>query len=325
MCGIWQKYKKNPEDRKGEMSSEEIVRAIADSKLIKKIDKIGISGGEPFLKENFTYLLSSIFKIPQIHSINLNTNGLLSDEINSIIEQILNKMPHHKNLSVTISIDGVGSTDDRIRGMPGHIERATKTTDLLLHLAQKYAQLHIDICAVIQPANIDNLVELEKFCDTKNLNLGYLLLMRSYIVEKIGDPYHIGLLSSSQIDEIKEIGTRKKMIGLRKLLTDRKRPLRCYAGYSSMYIDPYGDLYPCCNIANNDTFLMGNIKKASIDKIWMSPQAWMVQKRVKKCKRVECWGGCELNAITEQHSLLEKAIRILTRSRLDYYRLRGLR
>jgi MoaA/NifB/PqqE/SkfB family radical SAM enzyme len=76
-----------------------------------------------------------------------------------------------------------------------------------------------------------------------------------------------------------------------RLLIDKKRlrGLGCYSGYTSLVIDPYGEVRPCILVA--DSF--GNIRRESLPELLSSPRAASLRKKIKSCT---CWCQCEVSA-----------------------------
>ena len=74
----------------------------------------------------------------------------------------------------------------------------------------------------------------------------------------------------------------------------RKRELPCYSGFTSLVIDPYGNVKPCIlktKGINDDIF--GNIKTSPLRAILTSSKAQVIRNHVKKCS---CWCQCEVSS-----------------------------
>ncbi len=77
------------------------------------------SGGEPFLRPDFSDLVHSLHEQCHPSIINIPTNGLLSDRIPTAIKQIADCW-QETQIIVNLSLDGVGEGHDAIRGVPGN-------------------------------------------------------------------------------------------------------------------------------------------------------------------------------------------------------------
>jgi MoaA/NifB/PqqE/SkfB family radical SAM enzyme len=79
-------------------------------------------------------------------------------------------------------------------------------------------------------------------------------------------------------------------------LMGQKSALRCYAGYVSVMVDPYGDVYPC------EPYVRwrrptGNVDETSIRTLWASKRYNRLRSELSSCR--ECFWNCttELNIL----------------------------
>ncbi|MCL2062931.1 MAG: 4Fe-4S cluster-binding domain-containing protein [Candidatus Cloacimonetes bacterium] len=91
---------------------------------------ITFSGGEPFLRKDFTEIVKSFYDICKPRIINIPTNGILT---NTIIKSIQDICQHCKKaqIIVNLSIDGIGDQHDQIRNVPGNYQKVILTFDKL--------------------------------------------------------------------------------------------------------------------------------------------------------------------------------------------------
>jgi radical SAM protein with 4Fe4S-binding SPASM domain len=71
-----------------------------------------------------------------------------------------------------------------------------------------------------------------------------------------------------------------------------KRLFTCYAGFTSCYIDPYWNVYPCIYL----NFPMGNLRENdfSLRKIWYSDRSQRIRDWINE-KKCSCWTRCQLD------------------------------
>src|SRR5208283_1785965 len=163
MCDIHNLYKEKPALCHNELELPSLLERLKESKVIKKINHIDLTGGEPFIKEHIADFITGLFGLPNINLVTINTNGLLSDKITHDVNRILKAMPEGNNFSVSVSMDGIGEIHDKIRGVSGAFGRIEKTIAGLKVLRSEHTGFSIRSNAVVQPDNIDHLAELQEY------------------------------------------------------------------------------------------------------------------------------------------------------------------
>ncbi len=327
MCNVWKLYRENPKEKK-ELENDMFYKTISNFKILQKVDNIliGITGGEPFLKKNIAKLIIELANLSFVHTIIVSTNGFLTEKIISDTKKILQKIPPNKNFLINVSIDGIGDKHDLIRGTKGLFEKACKTLNLLLKIKKNNTNLQVSIATTLQPANIHQFDEIEKFGSKKNVPITYSVVQRSYALNNMNFKGNIQNFTQRQFKKLESIAEQKKLFGVSKWINNKyKRPLKCFAGFTALAIDPFGDVYPCLTTCNNKNFVMGNIIHDSLDNIWSSSKAWDIRKKIKMCRHTDCWCGCEINQSVVQYSLYNQIIKKLTIGKVDYFSLKGLR
>ncbi|MBC99008.1 MAG: radical SAM protein [Halobacteriovoraceae bacterium] len=121
MCNIWQQK----EDRK--ISPEEF-GLILENSLFKNVEYVGVTGGEPTLREDLLQLYEELIKkLRRLKGLSIITNAIKSD---IVLEKVLGISGLCKSrdisFSAMISLDGVGAVHDRIRGIPGNFKQVEK-------------------------------------------------------------------------------------------------------------------------------------------------------------------------------------------------------
>lgn len=321
MCHIWKEYRDNPERRAQELDCDVWLNKLANASLTLARAEVDFTGGEPFLKPGFIPFLSEVMRLPRIRSIRIATNGALTDTIVSGLEEVLRHTPAGNRLSIGISLDGVDELHDEIRGTPGAFSRASQTLKALAQLSERHPQLTVAVFCLLQPRNIDTVENLMEHCRALSVRCSLGIIQETPNNRNVGLGYDARGFTEAQQAKVRRLCWYP---GLTRWFEDSKRPLKCYAGYSSVSFDPYGNMYPCVTMSGVGDFGMGNIAQAEIDEAWLSRRAWEVRHRVKRCTHSDCWTGCEIDATLVQHQPFDRLVRGLTRHRLTYYRLRGL-
>lgn len=119
MCNIW-------EQKQGfEMSPGQLNTVLKDQ-LFSQVKHIGITGGEPTLREDLPQLYeAAIDAIPGIQGLSIITNAIKEKDVISRINKVIEVCKRRgKSFSMMVSLDGYGKTHDRVRGREGNFQSA---------------------------------------------------------------------------------------------------------------------------------------------------------------------------------------------------------
>lgn len=324
MCNIHEFYKERPALIDRELELDAIFKRLKESGLIKKITHVDLTGGEPFLKKDLKDFIVKLFSLPNIDMVTINTNGMLTDKILNDIAGILKVLRMDKCFSVSISIDGKGEIHDRVRGVKGAFKRVEDTLAGLKELRHKYLNFTIRSNAVIQPANIDYLHEIKDYWSKHDIAGAFSVIQTPFYTLCQESGYDVRKFSGDDINNIKSVFPKSR--GMNYYLDNNfKRPLHCFAGHASIFIDPFGSVYPCNFLAGNEKYRMGDIKNTGIDSVWVSQQANEIREKVKACPFLNCWNGCEVDQTMIQFEFIERLVKALSLGFFSYFRLKGLK
>jgi MoaA/NifB/PqqE/SkfB family radical SAM enzyme len=148
-----------------DMSFDEIRRI---SETSPKFDKLWLSGGEPFLRKDLVEIITLFYENNGVRVINLPTNGLLEEKIVSQVSRLIDSCPK-LTVHLNFSLDGLGRTHDRIRGVPGNF---TKTINTMMKIKSKFKdnpRLLQNVATVITPAGYNELFDVGAYLLNKDL------------------------------------------------------------------------------------------------------------------------------------------------------------
>ncbi len=302
-CDIWKNYVKDKSLLKKELSTGDIQAVFSQFKHLRSV---GITGGEPFLRNDLAEIVSAI----KADSITISTNGLMPERIVEFTKKMI-KIGYIKELGVSVSIDAVGKLNNKVRGIPNSYEKSLKTIKLLKELQKRNKKIVIGISNTISKANINDVLKVHSLAK----KLGVIFSTR---VAQSSGLFYNNVSSKVFIDE-KDIPEVKKIFQfllkeqprnlfyryyLTKFLGNpNKQPIQCFSGFNSFFIDTYGDLYPCIMLNNK----LGNLKKKNLKQLLNSDEAKKIKKYIKEGK-CSCWTDCEaLNSIYSNPIELAKA------------------
>jgi len=255
---------------------------------------VTVSGGEPFLQDHLADMVIALDKICRPTIINIPTNSLLLDEVKFQTQKILShaKTPQ---FIINLSLDGVGETHDRVRGIPGNFEAVMQNYRNLKKLQPKFSNFIIGFHSVISNFNIDQTRELFDFV--------FRLEPDQYLTEIAEERAELDTVGLSltptfteyaeSIDYLIAKMTRHKYKGFGKITRafrfqyyqfvknwlQGKPLLPDYAGFASCEISSFGQVWPSCIKAEN----LGNVRSANYDFpcIWFGKKAQKVRQQIK--------------------------------------------
>ncbi|WIW71090.1 radical SAM protein [Anaerosinus gibii] len=251
MCNVHQLSSKK------EMNLEEFKKVINDD-VFKDIRTVGINGGEPFLKPDLIMFIEEILKMEKIESLNIISNGFLTNFILTQIEAIYLKCKEKNvHFHISISLDGYGQIHDKVRGVNQSFEKTLMTIQEIAKNSTKYCDTY-DIGCTIVKQNVDYLVELDSFAARKGFKIKYRLgiennrLNNQELKDKysvIDDP-HFKQSSAeflfSMIFKAETIYEKFKYYSLFSFLShSSKRKLGCDWKEKGITLDGEGNIYYC--------------------------------------------------------------------------------
>jgi len=305
MCNVWKRYIEKPHMAKEELEIEEIHRIF---KGFGKLLWVSLTGGEPFLRDDLVDIVQFVRDHCQIKILNITTNGFNSKLIENRVRDIAEvKVPL---TFINVSLDGPRDIHENVRGIKGIYDKTIKTLERLRTLCSIYGNLLIGLEYTITPFNAGCLKLLVQ--ELKEANLSWLVENLTVTMYHQGNLYNNLDLNLKQqlnndafkckslkdINDVLNVIHTKSPSALvmrtylkyaRKYILDGRAPLLCVALRNSLFLDPYGNVYPCIILEHK----IGNLRNYQYDmhKLLKSENAIKVKREVEICKK--CWTPCE--------------------------------
>jgi MoaA/NifB/PqqE/SkfB family radical SAM enzyme len=253
MCNIWQM------DHSGEATASEFSEFMKDD-LFKKVEAVGINGGEVSLIPNLTEYALEILKLPSIKSLNIISNGFRKEALLDSVSEIY-KACKLKGVSfhLAISLDGVGAIHDEVRGVRNAFKKTTSTIDEIIINQHLYCDSYDLGCTVIHQ-NIDHLVSLDTYAKAKKYNIKFRLGIENLRIEsdKLVDQFSVLYNADRQSameffhykyteTKLSDIPNKLKYFSIFFWLafTPTRRLLGCAWKDEGVTLDSRGELYYC--------------------------------------------------------------------------------
>jgi MoaA/NifB/PqqE/SkfB family radical SAM enzyme len=278
-CFYWRNL-----NRRDDLTRDEI---FALSRSLGRIENLNLSGGEPFLREEFAEICRQFIQHNKVRQIYVPTNGSFTERT---IKQITGTL-QEKDLDLFVaelSLDGVGEFHDKFRVSPGAFEKSLKTYDALAELQAKDPRLRIHAISTATDVNMDEIRRLTLFLyercpkmdhhnlamirgDRKNPSLqgpGLEQYQRLYeYVKQVWAPREEGRYGS----------VVEPMLQWAKIRTAEKlqQEVPCRAGVLNAVVYSNGDVSVCESHAP-----LGNLRDRNFNEIWSSPEAQTLRKSI---------------------------------------------
>jgi len=298
MCNIWRLYRDNPGMKSKELSLGEFDSIFEN--LGRPVTWFNISGGEPYLNPHLVDICKSMYENCNPRLFTIPTNGLLTNLVEPKTKDVLDAC-RDSTVIVNLSLDGVGSVHDEIRGVQGNFDRVLDTFGRLKALKAEYPNLKVGVNSVVSKFNINRLLGVYEFVKHElnpDEHIFEIAELRSELFNWNEDitPDVVSYQDSIQNlhRKVKEDSLNKPSISriiqafrleyynltLQELKL-KKQIIPCYAGFASCHISPYGDVWPCCILAYNAN--MGNLRQFEykFHTIWRSARAEEIRKMIK--------------------------------------------
>jgi len=266
-------------------------------RLPRNIENINISGGEPFLREDLSEVIRTIKNQCPKAKIIISTNGFTPCKIKDQMQKIIK---FKRDIGIAVSLDGFGKAHEELRGFPGGFSLALETIRLLKELGIK----NIKIAFTLGNQNINQLKRVYQLSNELGVEFSLAAYHNSshYFQKEDNKIVDIANLRK-EIDwlikqELKSFSLKKWArayfaFGLFNFLKNKKRILPDYSGINSLFIDPFGNIYPS-DIWN---LKLGNLKK--VDN-WDDFSEAMNLKILSN-KRPESWMICTARGAMKKH------------------------
>ena len=304
MCNIWA----NPTK-----PSEEFAPELLEK--LPRMHSVNITGGEPFIREDIEEIVKILRK--KTNRIVFSTSGWFSDRIIALAKK-------YPDLGFRISIEGLSVKNDELRGREGGFDKGLRTLLELRRMGVK----DIGFGITVSNNNSDDMLDLYELNKNLKMEFATASFHNSFYFHKYDNQVTNVDEVCANFDELiqrlmKENNPKSWFraffnLGLINYVRGGRRLLPCEAGSENFFLDPYGNILPCNGMEERCWFAsMGNLKEASFDEIWNSPQAAAVRDKVAHCPK-NCWMIGSVSPV--MHKYLRKILPWVVKNKLKVMR-----
>ena len=274
-------------------------------------DRVNLSfmGGEPLINRPLIYkateLAMAIAQARQVKvGFGITTNGTLLTAADADFFE-------RYGFAVTVSLDGVGATHDRLRpfkGGGGSYDRILANLEPLLSRAR---QMSVSARVTVTPQNLNLRETLQDLIDLGFHSVGFSPMLSSPTGKAEMDTADLDIMLQQMIECGQEF-ERQTLAGrrypfsnltmaLQQIHRGTHRPYPCGAGAGYMGVSADGNLWACHRFVNDEAGLMGNLEDGlnrDVQNQWLAARQVDRQEPCKSCwARYLCGGGCHHEVI----------------------------
>ncbi|WP_162532196.1 radical SAM protein [Candidatus Scalindua japonica] len=283
-CFYWTKLNK-----KDDLTFNEIKKF---SEELAHIENLNITGGEPFIRDDFCEICRLFINNNAVKKIYVSTNGYFTDRTYHQVRKVLKEMTLDL-LVIEISFDGMADYHNTLRGNKESFQKALDTYNMLSKLGKHDTRLQIHAESTVTSENIEEVRKLSHFL------FDNCPLMEHHGIALIRDNWMNQALRKPVLEQYRELYAhleklwRKRekkrggsqvgpLLQYAKCETIRKRRqvIPCLAGVLSGVVYANGDT-SVCEIHEP----LGNLRNRNFFEIWKSPESrkLLTAIRAKKC------------------------------------------
>ena len=292
-----------------ELSTEQI-KSFVDQLAILRVGMLAVTGGEPLLRRDLAEVLSHAHH--RGLKTGIATNGFLIDQGAS--EWIQAARVH----SVQVSLDGLKTTHNRIRGNEQSFDRAVQAIALLKRVKVPL----VTVATTVTRSNLDQIDELRQLL----LRLG-VRFWRLAVVMPIGRSNESNLCPDRDqltwlLEYVKQHNKRELHIYFGENLTFlgdyyerkiRNGPVICPIGFTACCIGVDGHVRGCPEQPDTHENREGSLLDKTFQEIWQKGfgryRKRMILDTDQKCSTCrssdECFGGCWVMRSEDQHCIYD--------------------
>ncbi len=318
MCHHWEMPFKDPGSVSREMGLDQIRGFVTGSKLLKDVEIVVITGGEPMMKPEIVDVVGFLAGHFPKSSIGVLTN-LWNHEL--VRRRLLAfREAGAARVWLGSSLDGLEKKHDEIRGRKGAFRGLVRSVEML---RKEFPGVDFSFSLTVTPKNYKELWPAYRFVSGMGLWFGAQLVVNHRgleapetfnwkkkeleAVEAQIDLILMDLCLKERAWERLREGRAAESLWLwtrllywaylKKYARKQERFFKdCMAGQRYAMLDPEGNLFYC---PVNKHRTIGSVAKRSFDAVWTSAEAERERRYVDSCS-CDCWLNCIANPILDR-------------------------
>ncbi|MEE8586986.1 MAG: radical SAM protein [Acidobacteriota bacterium] len=285
-CFYWRNL-----NRRDDLTFDEI-RALSEG--LGRVETLNLSGGEPFLRKEFSRICRLFVRNNRVEQIYVPTNGYFPQRTVRHVQDVL-RQPELRLFVCEISLDGMPEYHDSFRGSSKSFAKAMQTYQALAELQKSDRRLRIHAISTATAENMDQIRRLTGYLfeHCPQMDHHNLAILRGDRKNPSLEGPQLGQYQALAQQVARTWAGREKqrygssvepLLQWAKMRTARqqRQVVPCKAGVLSAVVYSNGDVSLCETHPP-----LGNLRKQSFTEIWHSAEARQLRHSIR-CKQCHC-------------------------------------
>jgi MoaA/NifB/PqqE/SkfB family radical SAM enzyme len=275
-----------------ELTTAEWKRVFDDFRAIGALG-VGVTGGEPMLRDDVFELLAHATR-RGLHA-HLNTDGFRMDD--AAARETLRA----GTASVNVSLDGATAEEhDAARGRRGAFADAVGALAALRRARGRRDGPKLTAVTVLTHRNVDRVDDVVQVALEAGADRVGVIPVHDF---GQGEPASDAARVAKGVEALRRLRARGVLDNslayldlLPRALRGEPSPLRCYAPWTSVVVDCYGDVFPCFPLMERKQ----PVGRIPLARLWRSPEYAAARRDLASCRA--CLWNChaEMNLVLPQ-------------------------
>lgn len=269
---------------KDDLTKDEI---FALSRSMGKIENLNLSGGEPFLRKEFSEICRQFIQHNGVREIYVPSNGYFTERTVKAVTEVLEEKDL-RMFVVELSLDGMPEFHDEFRVARNAFKKAMETYDALVEIQKRDPRLRVHSISTATDRNMDEIRRLttylyERCPQMDHHNLAIIRgdrknpTLQGPMLEQYRDLYEYirRLWAPREVGRYGSIVEPMLQWAKLKTVEEKRQVVPCAAGRLSCVVYANGDVSLC------ETHKpLGNLRQRSFPEIWSSPEAQRLRQSI---------------------------------------------
>ena len=292
MCSIWLKQKNAPE-----LSLETIEDVFASPLISGNVRRLILTGGEPTMRRDLADIArSAAGNLRALEEVACISNGLNPARVIGQIEKLLDVFPENISVNFGFSLDGIGETHDRVRGVSGAFDKTMRSFHEVKRLINGMPDRTTSLGMTISRLNYAEARDVYALAREENVRSSFTTANVVDVYLDNADRADGFSLPPERREEVaaffdwldeREPNPYNRMAA--RMLRGEPRPVDCAARTSAVLLDVDGSVYPC---GQSRRMRFGNILEQPFETVWNGERARRVRKEIIKVECPRCMTNC---------------------------------